>query len=419
LTHIGYTLTYRDDGRVGYNMVNCRTSSESSEKDPDHSDGNLTVIVATSLEDLQQYAVEWDELAFVAPQNEPMLSHAWMSAYFEHCLLPHERWHCLLALQGQRLVGVLPLLETCCYPLGLRRPLLRTPSDLQTVSVDAIAAEGLESAIADLFCAALDDLFPRWQAATFTRLSASSPLMRLPENSSHSLTVLKRFDSVGAYLPTTGSFDEYLAGLSKNFRSNLKKLNNKTAQLDDVNTEFLSCGEASEKQLNRFMEVEAANWKGREKTAILMSPSTVAFYRTLCRNLATREWLEWHFLSTQGKTIAGNLAIRCGRSVLIWKLGYDEAFARCGPGTILFERLTRRAFEADDIDQIDLMTDMPWYDNWKMHKREYHDLYLFPKRLIPTIFRVIPRRLSLYLRKVSIIRRSVQRLRSISKRRRG
>jgi CelD/BcsL family acetyltransferase involved in cellulose biosynthesis len=399
--------------------VNSRTSSESPERDPDHSDGNLTVIVATSLEDLHQYAAEWDELAFVAPQQEPMLSHAWMSAYFEHCLLPHERWHCLLALQGKRLVGVLPLLETSCYPIGLRRPLLRTPSDLQTVSVDVLAAEGLESAIADLFCAALDDLFPRWQTATFTRLPASSPLLKLPETSSRRLTVLKRFDSAGAYLPTVGSFDEYRAGLSKNFRRNLKKLNNKTAQLADVNTEFLSCGEASEKQLNRFMEVETASWKGREKTAILMSPPTVAFYRALCRNLATRGWLEWHFLSTQGKTIAGNLAIRCGRSVVIWKIGYDEAFARCGPGTILFERLAQRAFEADDIDQIDLMTDMPWHDNWRIHKREYHDLYVFPKRLIPTLIGVLPKRLSLRLRKVSIIRGAVQRLRSISKRRRG
>ena len=56
-----------------------------------------------------------------------------------------------------------------------------------------------------------------------------------------------------------------------------------------------------------------------------------------------RGWLGWLFLSVDGKTIAAYMAMRCCRSLVLWKTGYDEAYAEYGPGSLVTERAIQRA----------------------------------------------------------------------------
>lgn len=388
------------------------TDSNQTQQANSDADPQMTLIEARTVEALQPWADSWNNLAFNAQQQEPMLSHAWLSTYFQHCLKPGEQFCCLLAIRNERLAGVLPLVMTTQNVLGWRRLVIRTPGDNQTTSVGSLSDPEYETEVATLFRDSLDGVFPRWQTLSMTRLPPHSPMIAVLSHKCRSLKALTRPAGVGAYLPTTGNFDDYLGTLKKNFKSNLKRLCNKAARLPDVRTEFLTGPDATEDQLERFVTVEAASWKGDQGSAIASSPQAVAFYRTLCRNLSALGWLEWHFLSTEGKTIAGNLAIRCGRSVLIWKLGYDADYSKNGPGTVLFEHLARRAFEAEDIDQIDLMTDMPWYDNWQMHKRNYSDLLVFPNRLTPIITGLWPTRLRIALARIPFLRSLVQKIRA-------
>src|SRR5437899_1871656 len=91
-------------------------------------------------------------------------------------------------------------------------------------------------------------------------------------------------------------------------------------------------------------------------------------YRRRPRNSQT-VMLEWRFMTGDGSTTAANLAIRMPKSLVIWKLGYNDTYPRCSPGSILFEELVKREIGARTIDEINLTTDQPWYDNWEMRRR--------------------------------------------------
>jgi CelD/BcsL family acetyltransferase involved in cellulose biosynthesis len=365
------------------------------------------------LSDLQPYIEAWDRLALASHQQLPALSHAWVSTYFEHRLLRDEKWCCLLALAGSRLVGVLPLILTPEKVLGFQRVLLRPPRDPHTISADVIVEVGYEALVLKAFLAALEQVTPQWHAAKFLRLPQSSPTLLLPDNEYHRCSIIREPAGVGAYLPVVGDYAGYRASLSGNFRSNLNKAARKLADLEGVKYEFLTTEDRALEGLERFMAVETSGWKGREGSAIGQHPTLVDFYSTLVQRLAAKGWLEWQFLVADGKTLAGNFTVRCGRSMAICKLGYDESYAKCGPGNMLFEHAIERAFEAEDIDQIDMMSDMPWYYNWKMQKRQYHDFWVFPHHPLSIVADIVPRKSRRSLHRIRLLRKAVRRARGV------
>ncbi len=329
----------------------------------------ITVEVVKTLDDLAGHADEWNQLALKAPYRLPMHSYTWVASHFEHCLGDNESWFCVFGYDGDELVGVLPLVVTHRRFIGFERPVLHTLSGNQTISGDAVVADGREGEVVAVLLQAAGREYPARLYLEFRRVTVRSPVLALSKGGLKGAAITKTFDGVGAYLKTQGKFKDYRASLSSNFRSNMNKEANKLKKLSGVETVFLDGEDATSEDLPRFMGVEASGWKGRTGTAILNSPTLISFYTTLTRRLSECGWLEWEFLVADGKTLTGNLAIRFNRSIFIWKLGYDENYAKCSPGRVLFEQLVKRACDTADIDEIDLLTDMPWYDNWKMDKR--------------------------------------------------
>jgi CelD/BcsL family acetyltransferase involved in cellulose biosynthesis len=329
-----------------------------------------------------------------------------VSAYFEHCLAPGESWRCVFAYEGDRLVGVLPLIA------GGRG--LRTPHDGHTIAVGPLLAPGdQEAPVLDALLRAAWDSEPGATWIEVADLVATSPVTAHVGAYPH--VVLTR--RPGAYLPVCGDQQQYQSSLSKNFRSNQKKAANKLKKLADVETAFLGGADASSAQLPEFAPVEASGWKGRESSAIQASPERMAFYTTLADRLADAGWLEWHFLRAEGRAIAANLAVRFNRSILVWKLAYDEAHARCSPGGMLFQALVDRTFPDPEIDEINLLTDAPWYGNWRMEKREFRRVRLYRRRPKSLLLGYLPDALVARVRRSRRLRTAVWTVRSWLKRR--
>jgi len=373
----------------------------------------LDVKFVRSLIDLEPHAEAWDELVARLPDQLPFSSHAWTATFFQYRLSPGEQWCCLLAFEGSELVGVLPLIIGRCKILGLTRCQLHNPKDAHTRSVGLVAAPGKEAKVVESFLSSLNKVDPGWYSLYLERIPASSPLIQYFDQNARGMLAFHEFVNMGAYITTKGNFDDFRSGLSRNFRNNLSKHVNKLNSYKDVNYEFLEEEKATSADLERFMKVEVANWKGQAGSAIIQSSDLINFYSQLADRLTKRGWLEWHFLMAEGKTIAGNLAIRCGRNIIVWKLGYDEDYAKCGPGTLLYEQAIKRAFTCNTIDKIDLTTDPVWANNWKMQKREFHNLWIYPNRLMPFVANFLPQKIKDRLRQIPVLRKGVQHARSL------
>lgn len=342
------------------------------------SEAMIKTEVLDTVQALEPFVDEWNQLCLEAPQQTPFLSHAWIASYLAHLVGPSESWFCIIAREAERLVGVLPLIVTPLRVAGQQQFVLRAPADPHIPTGDALVKPGRENAVLSALISAAARHYPKHLYIDLSRVPDSSGSVSVCTHGIKGCKTMTYPMGRGAYLPIRGSFEEYRASLSSNFRSNLNKSASKLSKLPNVTEQFLTGRAATEAMLPRFMEVEAKSWKGRAGTAILKSNELVEFYTTLCRRLSAAGWLEWHFLNTGDQTIAANLAIRMNSTVHVWKLGYDDDFAKCSPGGMLFERLVKRAYTSGEIAELSLLTDHAWYDRWQMQWRQYYGVRLYP-----------------------------------------
>lgn len=81
--------------------------------------------------------------------------------------------------------------------------------------------------------------------------------------------------------------------------------------------------------------VEARSWKSAAGTAILRDAAKRAFFRTYLHACCVRGETRIAAMRIDGNMVAMQLALVWRERYWLYKIGFDEAYARCSPGTLL------------------------------------------------------------------------------------
>ena len=81
--------------------------------------------------------------------------------------------------------------------------------------------------------------------------------------------------------------------------------------------------------------VEARSWKRAAGSAILCDPAKERFFRSYLRACAERGETRIAAMRIDGTMVATQLAIAWRGRYWLYKIGFDEAFSKCSPGTLL------------------------------------------------------------------------------------
>ncbi|MDP3896314.1 MAG: GNAT family N-acetyltransferase, partial [Mesorhizobium sp.] len=98
-----------------------------------------------------------------------------------------------------------------------------------------------------------------------------------------------------------------------------------------------------------FLSLEAAGWKGRERTAMAIDRFRAAFAREAVHGLAERDLCRVHTLTLDGRTIACVIVFIESGCAYTWKTAYDENYAAYSPGTLLMIELTHNHLDDPNI----------------------------------------------------------------------
>lgn len=374
----------------------------------------LEVRILRTLADLEPYAEDWDDLVFGAGRL-PMLSHAWLSAHLEFRQPTDRPWLCLVAVADGRLVGVLPLEERRVTVLGKEVVSLHQPGDGHTRSIDAVFAVGWERRAATAFREALDEAAPGWYGVELLGVEERSRMLGEAESLQGVQTVVNT-SGLATVRATQGTWDDFfMKECSGHFRKHFRQYGRKLAKLGTVQSEFYTGAEATPEYLDRFAVLEAAGWKGREGSAIGADPLLREFYRAVCSRLHARRVLEWHFLRVDERYVAGHFAIRSGRTLVLWKIGYDEAYAECSPGFLLIGEMLVKAFADSETDEVNFVTDRTWLSSWRPTKARYYDVWIYPRRVRSVVAGVWPKRARQRLRDVPGLKAGLRAVRALMK----
>jgi CelD/BcsL family acetyltransferase involved in cellulose biosynthesis len=133
--------------------------------------------------------------------------------------------------------------------------------------------------------------------------------------------------------------------------------------------------------LDEALEVEAANWKGSEGSAISSDKFRGQFYRHYAASASAAGTLRLCFLRVGSKAVAMQFALECARGFWLLKIGYREEFARCSPGMLLIAETIRYAASKDLVSYEFLGNADNWTRIWTQDEIQTVTIRAYPFRI--------------------------------------
>lgn len=180
-----------------------------------------------------------------------------------------------------------------------------------------------------------------------------SHLMRVIGSRPQGLWFNVDFCEESPYVNCEGRWNDYWASRGST-RSLWERRERKLLQEGAV-FQCLETWEEIEPLLPVIYEVEASGWKGREGSAIMQQPQTLAFYNKMARRFAQRGWLRLFVLRLHDEIVAFQFNILYRGVLTQLKVGYQERYSKWSPGQVLQLQLLRWAFEQPPVHVYDML----------------------------------------------------------------
>lgn len=306
-------------------------------------------------------AEEWDDLARA---RSPFVRHGWLAAWWDAFGGDRELAVCT-ARDGERLVAALPL-----YRRGAALHALANEHSPR------FTALGDGDALAAVVAAALAEA----PVLELPLLDQDDPLLGALTAASRGRLVLRERQALSPVVELGTSYERVLRSLPRSIRKDTARRRRRLEEAHEVRFELLGIPADLPSVLSRGFAVEASGWKGRYGTAILSRPETERFYREAGRRLAADGLLRITLVSAGGRDIAFDYCVLDGNRLWSLKCGFDEAYARFGPGNVMTLAEIECCCELG-LNAFELLGDAePWKLRWASGTRELVALRVYAPR---------------------------------------
>ncbi len=229
-------------------------------------------------------------------------------------------------------------------------------------------------------------------AHTLVKLGSPLFLERIPADSPTVAAIQKAFRGHGLVFLHSGiPYPRILlhegwrtpeSQLNSGRRSDLRRAVRNTEKIGPLSYEILSPTPSQLGPiLEEALEVEAANWKGTEGSAIACDKLRGQFYRHYAAAASAAGILRLCFLRVAGKAVAMQFALECARGFWLVKIGYREEFARCSPGMLLIAETIRYAASKGLVSYEFLGKADSWTRIWTRDEIQCVTLRAYPFRV--------------------------------------
>lgn len=297
-------------------------------------------------------AREWSDLCLDAEIDEPFFHPGWFSAYLKN-FEPSAQLRLFTVRDASRLLAVLPLIEDRSSLQGMPIRRLRAAANFHSPRFDLVARRGPAGqaaiqALAKYFAEARG-----WDVIEFPFHLGNGPITNLAKAAASKGLIVETQESWHSlHLPIPSRAENesnsetaqpWMEGSSSQFR---KQMRRRWSQLESQGPLVLRRSQGFDSEMfQRFCEVEQSGWKGKGGTAIASNRETLDFYRQIGQQAGESGGLSLYLLEFNGRAIAGHFGFEHRGRYLLQKAGYDEEFAKYGPGHLLVYAVLRDCWE--------------------------------------------------------------------------
>ncbi|HET9114127.1 MAG TPA: GNAT family N-acetyltransferase [Burkholderiales bacterium] len=336
---------------------------------------HYNVTVYDSLEDLPPACAELFE---EQERSSIFFGQPWLRNLAQHGLDEGDSLRIYVVSDAKGILGVLPMrhatrgsalyslhrIEALAnYYASLFRPVLRKNDEQAALRAlaDAVAKDTHRFDIVDIHPLPHDEPWFAWMKKA---LQVSGMLVQT------------YFCFGNWYLKVDGrSYREYYDTFPSQLKNTLKR---KTKQFDaggSTSIEICTRVEELDRAIAAYEKVYHSSWKVPEPHPRFM-PGLIRF-------CAEKGWLRLGVAYVEGEPVAAQVWIVHEGIAAIYKLAYDEKYAKLSAGSILTSKLMEYVIEVDKVHEVDYLTgDDGYKKDWMSHRRERWGMVAYNLRTV-------------------------------------
>jgi CelD/BcsL family acetyltransferase involved in cellulose biosynthesis len=325
--------------------------------------------IIRDLRDLDALAGSWDSLASAA--GSPTQHFIWSricAEAFDHA----GALHMMAVGRGEHATAIAPLIKRKGFiprleSIGVCE--LYEPMDFVYSDVSSLAALA-------------DDLAGQGTSLLLRRLPADSPVIAAVQAAyrRRGWVYVKPVDPY-PYIELDAEWMEPESHFNSGRRSDLRRAERHGSRIGQVSYEVLSpTPSETGSLLNEALQVELTSWRGSTGSALVLDSVREMFFRRYAIAASERGILRLAFMRIDGKAVGMQIAIECGERFWLLKIGHDEQYGKCSPGTLLMLQSVKYAAARHLRSYEFLGTAEPWTKTWTENLRGCVALRAYPFR---------------------------------------
>jgi CelD/BcsL family acetyltransferase involved in cellulose biosynthesis len=299
---------------------------------------------------------EWDALLKRSITQVPFLLWDYQSAWWQtkgggEWPAESSQLAIIIALDENTIVGIAPLFasEKADQPRALRfigqvevcdyLDLIVTPEVLGCFTNELLAFIGQDPTLKGL-TVQLDNVLE--DSPSMAALKAAA----VKQNWTYQDEILQP----SPYIPTPPDWEQYLAGLDKKQRHEIRrKLRNASTQ-HDSSWYFMQHGEKCQQEMESFLEM----MRNEPDKDTFLNPLMVDFMQAVAETACQNEFLQLSFLIMDGEKAGAYLSFINQKKLLVYNSAWNPKFSQFSPGWVLLSHLIQWAIE-NGFSEVDMM----------------------------------------------------------------
>lgn len=215
----------------------------------------------------------------------------------------------------------------------------------------------------------------RWGTIDLRPLAVDAPVFpALVKAFRNAGLAVQTYFSFGNWYSRVGgrSYAEYFEALPSQVKNTVTR---KRKQLEKLKSRIVVCRDEAglEEGMRAYEQIYAVSWKVPEPYPHFISG--------LCRTCAGLGWLRLGIVYVDEQPVAAQIWIVHAGIAAIYKLAYDERFAKLSAGSILTAHLMQHAIDIDKVHEVDYLTgDDAYKKDWMSNRRERWGIIAFNLR---------------------------------------
>jgi CelD/BcsL family acetyltransferase involved in cellulose biosynthesis len=340
---------------------------------------DVTVTRIEQRAQLSELQAEWNQLLDRTEVASPFLTPGWQLAWLDTYGARHKPF-VLAARRAGELIGLWTMAIRRRGPFRVLEPLGAGRSDW----LDVPAVTNEREAVLSAFLNYLIEYRKAWDLIELRDILADSPTIAILESlaAKGGLGLRRQLRSVAPYLVIRGSWEDYLASRSGNFRSSLRRRLKSAADPKSELAISVTTSPDSGAIVEVLADVERKSWKAQEGNLKLTTLVGREFYERYFVAFAAQGLLRIWTAAVQGAVVAYLVLFVHKGKCYYYNGAYDEGSANLSPGTVLHAMAIQDAFRMELAEYDFLSGEESFKDRWSTGRREIHHFAIFSGRYV-------------------------------------